>query len=588
MSGVYDFLASVGGDREKLLAAGPEILAGVKALENGPRQEFAAACKAMGIEHWDVVLLLAKACEVSPTQQLIRQLEHAQKVKDRKRLFTQAMDHEAFFKDLRRVHDEGTNWPQLMARLVDLGIPKKRLSFGRADPQLKFGLTDVGNGERFVAQHRGKALWCDLRKSWFLWDGSRWKRDEILQVMELAKRTARSILDEAKAEQDPDRRKEIAIWGFKSEEWKRVNSMVSAARSSLAVHTDDLDANPWLLNCRNGTVDLTTGGMRPHDPGDLITKMAPVDYLPDAKCPRFERFLSEIFLGREELVVFAQRLVGYRLTGIARERVFVVAWGKGRNGKSTFVDLVCEMLGDYALKLRAKTLMAKRGSSEEYEVADLPGIRFAYASESTQGARLDTALVKELTGKETMSARQPYERCFRFKPQFEPWLVTNHKPRVSAYDEAIWDRLMLIPFEARFEGEAEDRNLIERLKEELPGVLAWAVRGCLAWQAEKKLQVPQHAVDATKAYREEEDVVAEFVREMCVVGVKCRVQSSALYQVYRSWCEREAQQPMGSRSFRETLIDRGFQAPVRGHANYEWSGIGLISLGDGHAGQGVG
>jgi putative DNA primase/helicase len=297
------------------------------------------------------------------------------------------------------------------------------------------------------------------------------------------------------------------------------------------------------LNALNGTVDLRTGALHRHDRADKITKLAPVRYDPRAAAPRFMKFLKQILV-EDELIAFVQRFLGYSLTGSTEERAMAVMHGVGKTGKSTLVELFIDLMGDYASVADPRTIVREKYSdtTTQYQLAELDGVRFVGLAETKRDVQLEEATVKQITGQDTIPARQPFGRPFTYRPQFKLWMSTNHKPEIPDGSEAIWDRLRLIPFTQRFEGKAADTMLPGKLREELPGVLAWAVRGCVEW-AEHGLGTSAAVDAATAEYRAETDITERFFADECVFGPEHSVTRKALFQAWERWAEEEGEDP---------------------------------------------
>jgi putative DNA primase/helicase len=439
--------------------------------------------------------------------------------------------------------------------------------------------TDLGNAERFVDAHRDHVLWCPARKAFLVWDAMRYGWDERGEVIKLAHQTARSIFHEAAATEDADEQKAITKWAGASQNESRINAMLSQAKPYIAVVMEELDRDPWLVNCQNGTLDLRTGRLKAHDPADRITKVVPVDYDPEAPCPRFKRFLEEALVD-VALIKFVKRYSGYTLTGVTRERLLAILYGFGKNGKTTLVELLHEALGDYARNTDVETLLIKKYQGVGNDVAALKGARFVSAAEVEKGRRLAESKVKQLTGRDTVTARFLFGENFDFKPEFKLWLSTNNKPVVQGTDDAIWDRIRLIPFKQRFEGPKADPKLPDKLRTELAGVFAWMVEGCLEWQ-EHGLEEPETVTEATKQYRDEMDTLAAFLDETCVVGAAHRVLAEGLYQRYAMWCDKSGEHKDPKKAFVARLEERGFsrrrETAGVNKGRYIWLGIGLRS-----------
>jgi putative DNA primase/helicase len=439
--------------------------------------------------------------------------------------------------------------------------------------------TDLGNSERFVDAQRDRVLWCPARKSFLCWDGKRYAWDERGEAVKLAHLAARNIFHEAADAESEEEQKAIAKWALASQNESRINAMLSQAKPYLAVGMEELDRDPWLVNCQNGTLDLRTGKLKVHDPDDRITKIVPVDYDPDAPCPRFKQFLKEALVD-EALIKFVKRYSGYTLTGITRERLLAILYGFGKNGKTTLVELLHEVLGDYARNTDVETLLIKKYQGVGNDVAALKGARFVSAAEVEKGRRLAESKVKQLTGRDTVTARFLFGENFDFKPEFKLWLSTNNKPVIQGTDDAIWDRIRLIPFTQRFDGPKADPKLPDKLGTELAGVFAWMVEGCLEWQ-EHGLEEPKTVTDATKQYREEMDTLASFLDEDCVTGSSYRVLAERLYQRYTTWCDKSGERKDPKKAFVARLEERGFErrretAGVN-KGRYIWLGIGFRS-----------
>ena len=414
--------------------------------------------------------------------------------------------------------------------LPDYEVLRIAASAGAGDPSTLFRLTDLGNAERFVAQH-GQDLFWVREWGWLVWDGTRWQK-EPEAMLRLAVETVRTIYRQAAEAEDAEQRKALADHARRSESRRSLEAMISIAETFLAASTQDFDTDAWLFNCENGTVDLRTGELRPHERSDRITKRAPVAFNSNACCPLWLKTLTRIMADRAGLVDFWQRYVGYCLTGDISEHAFGIAYGKGSNGKTTMFETISGMMGDYAIKTRADTLMVKRSGGVNNDIADLRGARLVTAVEAAEGQRLAESLIKELTGGDTIRARFLYHEAFSFRPSFKLLLATNHKPEIRGTDHAIWRRIRLIPFTVVIPDNEQDRHLTDKLRAEWPGILAWAVAGCLAWQRDG-LGTPAEVRQATADYRAEEDVLAEFLEARCIAGKEAR--SSILYAAYKLW-----------------------------------------------------
>ncbi|MGE0607124.1 MAG: phage/plasmid primase, P4 family [Pirellulales bacterium] len=421
----------------------------------------------------------------------------------------------------------------------------------------KPNLSDLGNAQRFVAQHGADLRYCYPWGKWLAWDGRRWRMDDTGEVERRAKATVRSMYAEAQALPDAERQA-LVKHALECERAARVRSMIDLARSELAVLPAALDCDQWLLNCPNGTVDLRTGEARPHDRADLLTKLCPVAYDPDAATFVWDGlFLERVFAADWQLVGFVQRLLGYCLTGSVREQVLPILWGIGANGKSTLLGVMLDLLGgDYAMKAAPDLLMVK-GDAHPTERADLHGKRLVVAIETDDGKRLAEALVKDLTGGDRIRARRMREDHWEFAPTHKLILATNHRPTIRGTDHAIWRRIRLVPFNVVIPDDQQDKTLPDRLRGELPGILAWCVQGCLAWQRDG-LGLPDDVREATAEYRQHQDVLGAFLNECCLLGDGLRCKASTLYAAYIDWCKATGERPAKQREFGSTMTERGF------------------------------
>lgn len=457
---------------------------------------------------------------------------------------------------------------------------RERMGLGPKDHTTGHHTTDLGNAGRLVEQHGEDFRYCFEWSKALAFDGKRFAPDVSGSVERMAKETVRSIYSEAANAGDADERKALGKHAFKSEAQGRIRAMTALAWSEpgVPVTPDDLDQDPWLLNCANGTLDLKTGELRPHDRADLITKIAPVEYGPKAKAPTWEGFLERV-LPSEAMRSFVQRLIGYVLTGDVSEQVLPFLYGPGANGKSTLVNVVLEMMGDYGKQAAPDLLVAKQGTHPT-ELADLFGARFVASVEVEDGKRLAESLVKQLTGQDKIRARFMRQDFWEFSPTHKAVLVANHRPAVRGTDHAMWRRIKLVPFEEIIPKEEQNPRLPEALREELPGILAWAVRGCLEWQSEG-LGEPEEVRSATEGYRAEMDILAAFLEDHCVVSPNAEVGATPLYHAYRDWCSEMGEASETQTRFGKRLAERGFESSRDTKTRRKtWRGIGLLSPDD--------
>lgn len=446
-----------------------------------------------------------------------------------------------------------------------------------AGEELEFNLTDLGNRNRLVSLF-GPRIRYAASMGWMIFDGKCWKPDATGEIFRLAESTIRSMLQEASKTEDKDRRTALTRHALATEKERSIKSMVNLSTHApgVACRGDAFDHDPWLFNVQNGTIDLSTGKLRPHQASDMLTQISPVAYDPNATCPTWERFLSEVMLGDAELVSFLQRAVGYTLTGQTGEQKFFLLWGGGRNGKGSFMNVLLHLLGDYSKVSQFRTFESsrERANTPRGDLVALRGRRLVYASENDKAVPLAEALIKGVTGNDPLTARQLHREEVTFVPAFKLWLACNNKPIIKGVDEAIWERVLFIPWERYFAPEERDHNLGDKLKAEASGILNWALKGCLLWQQEG-LKAPQKVQAAIAAYRQEMDSIARFFGECCQVAPKgAEVVSSELYAAYQRFCEEEGEDPRSTKTFAERLKRLGIQKEKRRNYAY-WLGISL-------------
>lgn len=476
-------------------------------------------------------------------------------------------DNETAFERLSKIIESAPDWTSIRDEDVTSSDSK------RSDNQ-SFKCTDLGNAERMVSLQGQDLRYCYPWSKWLVWTGKQWAPDDQGEVERRAKMTVRAICREITPETDEDRVKEVYKHAARSESDSKLRAMVNLARMELPILPDDLDRDHCLFNVINGTVDLKTGELLPHTREDFIGKIAQVEFDQKARCPIWLNFLDRIFNGRLELINYIQRVVGYALTGDTTAQCFFLLWGTGANGKSTFLETIRILAGDYGHQSDFQTFLAKRtDSGQSNDLASLKGSRIVTASEAGAGRSLNEALIKTVTGGEPIRARFLYGEFFEFKPQFKLFLATNHKPRIRDTDLGIWRRVKLIPFEVTIPSGEQDTRLLEKLSFELPGILNWALAGCKDWLL-NGLAEPRIVLNATSEYRESEDVLASFFEDTCVYSQGARVKTSDLKNAYKSWCESNSEEPVSNRAFAGYLETRGCK-PMKIMSTRYWCEIGL-------------
>ncbi len=477
-----------------------------------------------------------------------------------------------------------------------LALAAQALEYRRAPvARTEHGCTDLANSERLVERHASDLRYVAMTRQWHIWDGQRWRADDTGEIERRAKDTARSIYREAEAATSAARRKELAAHAVRSEAAAKIAAMITLAQSDahVALRADDLDADPWLLNVANGTVDLRTGALGPHRREALMTKLAPVAYDPEARLKLFDAFLFQTFGGDPELIRYVQKAAGYGLCGDTREEVIFIAHGPTGGGKTTLAEALRAALGEYAATADPETFLTSHrdGGAPRADIARLHGRRLVVGVEVDQGRHMAEGLVKQLTGGDTVVARHLYRDHFEFRPQFKLWIFANDAPRVRDDDDAVWRRLRLVPFTHPVPREQRDPQLKIALRDPKvggPAVLAWAVAGCLLWQQEG-LGIPPVIESATQSYREAQDPVADFVAELCVIEDGAWATAEELYAAYSAWAKAAGERhPLSKKGFANRLERHGFAAAKgakgvrirRGIALREQQRLGMTAAAD--------
>jgi len=428
---------------------------------------------------------------------------------------------------------------------------------------------ELGDGELFKKLYRNDFTFNKSMDSWMAWAGHHWQIDK----MDYATASVEGV---AKVYQDEARRISKKINKLLADDkpvkdlqgkQKVLNARVSALRSSrrrkncvlfshtskdpIAIDGSEVDQDPWKLPCANGVINLKTGELEPGRQKDYLLKASTIawpDEGIDADCDDWEDTLLEIFSGNQNLVNFFRQICGYSLVGEVFESVMIVMTGRGRNGKSMIVETISKILGQLSGPIRSEMLLDQNrvasSAGPTPDIMALRGLRMAFASETDDGCRISPSRVKWLTGNDTITGRNPHDKYeVQFKPSHTLFLLTNHKPGVPADDFAMWERMILFPFELSFvdrepknENERRaDPRLAKRLEKSLPNILAWMVRGCLEWQQAGRLKRPAVIKAAVNDYQRDEDSVADFIDQCCVVGSEFKVKSADVYDVFVPW-----------------------------------------------------
>lgn len=419
-------------------------------------------------------------------------------------------------------------------------------------PKRKFKLTEMGNAER-IAYEYGHVIKFINDIGWFIWDGKRWKVDTKKEIERITAKVLRSL---SKSDDEAE-----AKWSRMCERRNiRMNSIKDLMPLVPGERTD-FDRHKFLFNVENGIVDLKTGKLLQHDRELGLTKITNIAFDENAKCPEWLKFLNQIFLGDQALVEYMQRLIGYSLTGDISEQIMMFLVGGGSNGKSTFINTIKDLMGDYGKQAKSDTFIKKKETGANNDIARLVGSRFVSAIESEEGEKLADSFVKQITGGEPVLARFLRQEFFEFIPEFKVFFTTNHKPIIGGLDEGIWRRVKLIPFNLSLPAHKRDKRLPEKLSLEMPGILNWAIEGCMKWQQDG-LKEPKVVAEATGKYKDDMDILAPFLDEVCYVEERenesIMIEAKELYNVYERWCFNSGERSLGNRSFYRMLETKGF------------------------------
>jgi putative DNA primase/helicase len=415
------------------------------------------------------------------------------------------------------------------------------------------GSNDFDNTNIFVKKFKGRVHYLHDEKTWLIWHAKRWKRDVTEFVNELANGVCVSLMRRAGNDSEMRAAKQAG-------NMKAIESMLKKARVRREIYSESskFDTDKWLLGCKNGVLNLRTGEFRPARPQDRITRSVSTRFDPSADCPRWEQFMGEIHPNDPEITRFLQRFFGYALTGSVKEQKMLIFLGHGSNGKSTLVNHIQTVMGEYALTCpKSLLLSSKNGESETSpEVTGMKGIRLGTVSETDPGVSLSDSRIKTMVGGEKVTGRDLYKSYETFEPEAKLFLSTNHTPRVKGNDKGIWRRLMLVEFKEDFD-DRRDALLDHILETEHAGILNWMLRGCMEWQ-EKGLCPPPSVIAGTSEYRQGEDHLGTFIEDrvnFTEPGVDTR--KSVIYAAYVNWSHVNGSHPMQAASFGKAMTERG-------------------------------
>jgi putative DNA primase/helicase len=448
---------------------------------------------------------------------------------------------------------------------------------GLADPVPGEPKTELGYARRLVAVYGDRLRYVPAWRRWLIWDGQRWAPDGSGQAARWMKAIARRLTADALATEDTQARKTALSLARRGESAAGISGALTLASTeqSIVVTPDDLDADPYLLNCPNGVLDLRTGQLAPHDPALLLTKMTGAAYHPGAAGPAFTRFLARV-QPDPQMRAFLARLLGHALDGRVVSHILPIFHGEGGNGKSTLVHAVMTALGDYADAADPGLLTARSFDAHPTGIADLCGLRLAVLHETDAGRHLAEGTVKRLTGGDRLKARRMREDFWSFTPTHTFVMLTNHKPIVTGTDEGIWRRLRLVPWNVVIPDTERDEQLSDKIAAELDAVLAWLVAGYHDWQAHG-LAEPAQITEATTGWRADSDTLRRFLDECCLTGPHLCAGSTELFTAWAKWCADQGEDPGTQTAFATALQNKGLDKTKDRTGRMRWRGIGLAA-----------
>lgn len=430
-----------------------------------------------------------------------------------------------------------------------------------------YTMDDTGNAERMFVNYGDRLRYSYIEKSWYYWDTKKWCKDitgtvdrvadDSLDIMQRETEIYKQIDQKITHEGDKPSMEKLFLKHIKaSRSSKAKTAMKKELQHKIPVVPGQFDRDKYVLNTPDGIVDLRNGKLMPHNSDKYITKICGTE-LSENDCPEWKKFLDTVFDGDPEMIRYIQKAVGYSLSGSTSEQCVFFLYGTGRNGKSTFLDTVRTMMGDYAANAQPETIMfsPKNAGGARSDIARLKGTRFVTTVEPNEGMRLDEGLIKQLTGGDPITTRFQYSSDFEFVPEFKIWMATNHKPIIRGTDTGIWRRIHLVPFGVQIPESKIDRNLPYKLRKELPSILKWAIDGYALYKSEG-LRMPLVVRNAVNDYRREMDVISSFIASCCILGSGSE-QSSVLYAVYCKWASDNNEYKMSHTRFTAELLKKG-------------------------------
>jgi putative DNA primase/helicase len=447
---------------------------------------------------------------------------------------------------------------------------------GTEEAPIPYEMTDLGNARMLVARECQRFRWCGAMpgNGWMVWDGARWAPDDTKAITRAAMAIGSTWRGHALGMSDDALQSAMRRHADKSESAASIRAAIelASADSGIVTRREQYDADDWALNTPDATYDLKKITRHAPRQSDYITKIAGVRAAKTADCPQWLAFLDRIMGGDEYMVSFLQRVVGYCLTGSTSEQCMFIAYGRGANGKSTFMTIVQAVLGEYASQTPVETFTDRVAGGIPNDLAALAGARMVTCNESEEDSPLDEAVVKAATGGDPIPARFLNREFFTYIPKFKLWMLTNHKPIIRGTDEGIWRRLRLIPFAVTIPKAERDLKLTDKLRDELPGIMRWALDGLKTWH-QLGLDPPPQVLKATDDYRKDMDALVEFLTERVAVDLSSSVLNADMYAGYSEWAKDNGQRPMSHNKLTRKLKDRGYTQTTRNDIPTRWEGV---------------
>ncbi len=436
--------------------------------------------------------------------------------------------------------------------------------------------SDITNRDFFIKAYSHRVRYCISWNKFLIWNGTCWQIDTRGRVEEMCVDFIHFMYRALRSIDDKQLRIIFEKHLVRSENYRRIQGMVGLLKMSKDIKVEDfeMDRDNYLFNTSTQTINLKTSRIRDATTKDLITKKSNFIFDKDAQCPTWNMFLQQIFNKDQDLIHFVQKAMGYSLSGDTSEQCLFILWGTGANGKSTFLNVLQQLFGDYACCTGTDTFM-KKSSEHSNDIARLKGLRLVTTNEVEQGKPLSESLVKQITGEDELTARFLYGEYFSYKPTFKIFMATNHKPRIRGADNGIWRRIKMIPFTVTIPPEQRDKKLTEKLIAENSGILNWLLAGYVMWKKEGLTMEPDAVRNANEEYRMDMDVVGTFVNECLDIdaSMKWRLNNTLLYNTYMKWCTKNNERLQSQKWLTQRMVEKGFKRML---SNGERLWLGLI------------